>query len=78
MAHCDADELDRKLLAAHARADNAALVQFYTQAGDMAESQGQIEATCFYLTHAYVLALEQGNPSVDHLRKRLVAYGREK
>ncbi len=58
-------------------ADNVALSRLYTQAGDLAESQGQIEAACFYLTHAFVFALEQGLPEGKQLHKRLIFHGRE-
>ena len=71
------DELDAALLDAHARGDRATLVTLYTQAGDMAQAQGDCDAMCFYLTHAYVYALETGAPEADGLHARLKAEGRE-
>lgn len=72
------DDLDKRLLAAHGGAgDNRTLSRLYTQAGDLAESQRQIDAACFYLTHAYVFALEQGLPEAAKLRQRLILFGRE-
>ena len=61
-------------MAAHAAGDLGALVTLYTQAADQA---GAPDAAAFYLTHAYVFALEQGHPDEDALRKRLVDQGRE-
>ncbi len=66
--------LDNALLAAHAADDRAGLVALYTQAADQANA---IEATSFYLTHAYVFALEAGLDQACDLKARLVAMGRE-
>jgi hypothetical protein len=68
------DELDAALLAAHAADDRPALVGLYTKAADTAPSP---EAAGFYLTHAYVFALEAGLPEAARLRARLKAEGRE-
>lgn len=66
--------LDARLLAAHAAGDKTALVALYTEAADAAED---IDAACFYLTHAYVFALDIGHPAVASLHTRLKAEGRE-
>ena len=66
--------LDDRLLAAHAADDRAALVGLYTQAAD---SANDLDAACFYLTHAYVFALERGDPRAGTLHARLKAEGRE-
>ena len=66
--------LDAQLLAAHDAGNTAALITLYAQAADEA---GDIDTTCFYLTHAYVFALEVGHPDTDMLRARLVKHGRE-
>ena len=68
------DTLDAAMIAAHATHDQAALIRLYTQAADEAND---LDAACFYLTHAYVFALEAGAPEVDNLRARLVKHGRE-
>jgi hypothetical protein len=68
------DELDAALLAAHASGDRRALVDLYTKAADTTPSA---EAAGFYLTHAYVFALEAGLPEAATLRARLKAEGRE-
>lgn len=66
--------LHARLLAAHAEGDHRALVDLYTEAADQAENA---DAAGFYLTHAYVFALEQNHPAAESLRARLVADGRE-
>lgn len=69
--------LDAALLAAHAVGDGAGLVGLYAKAADRAEAEDDVDAACFYLTHAYVFALEVGDPAADHLHRRLKAHGRE-
>jgi hypothetical protein len=68
------DDLDQRLLAAHDADDHKALVGLYTLAADAASD---LDAACFYLTHAYIYALEQNHRDADTLRARLKAYGRE-
>lgn len=68
------NDLDARLLAAHAADDRRALAELYAEAADKAEDH---DAACFYLTHAYVFALELGHPLAPVLRQRLVAAGRE-
>ncbi|MBO6538394.1 MAG: hypothetical protein JJ969_03250 [Rhizobiaceae bacterium] len=70
--------IDAALLDAHARHDHAALVSLYAQAADMFEESGEEDAACFYLTHAYVFALEQGLPQQAGLHARLCAKGRDR
>lgn len=69
--------LDGALLDAHGRNDHEALIALYEQAGLAFEKAGDENRACFYFTHAYVFALEQGAQSVDHLKARLVQYRRE-
>ncbi|MEL6475965.1 MAG: hypothetical protein AAFR17_01455 [Pseudomonadota bacterium] len=68
------DDLDAALLAAHAAGDKPALVELYRRAADGSVSE---DAACFYLTHAYVFALETDHPDADALHRRLKAAGRE-
>lgn len=65
--------LEDAVLDAHARGDGVALAGLYTQAADAADS---VDATCFYLTHALVFALEAGLPEAATLNARLAAHGR--
>jgi hypothetical protein len=55
------------------RGDGAALAALYAQAADRADD---VDAACFYLTHAFVFALEEGLPEAADLNARLVAHGR--
>ena len=70
------EDLDPALLKAHEDKDNAELVRLYTLAGDQAEAAGNIDAACFYLTHAFVFALEAGLPKAKELNRRLAERGR--
>lgn len=67
-------DLNDQLLAAHNACDHAALVALYTQA---AAGTNDPDAAGFYLTHAYVFALEINHPDTANLRAELVTQGRE-
>lgn len=67
-------DLDTRLLAAHDRDDRIALIGLYTEAADQAQDEA---AQGFYLTHAYIFALEAGHSAAPALRARLIAMGRE-
>ncbi len=73
----DTDVLEGRLLAAHQQGDGAELVRLYTQAADMFEGNNQIETACYFLTNAYIFALESGDERALALYKRLVIHGRE-
>jgi len=72
----DSDALDAALLKAHAAGDLEALIRLYTQAGDAAEARGDTEEACFFLTHAFVFALELGSTDAKPLNARLAENGR--
>ena len=66
--------LDQRLLAAHERDDRAALVGLYLEAANSANDE---DAEGFYLTHAYIFALDTGSDLAPSLHARLIAAGRE-
>ncbi len=66
-------DLDTRLLAAHGAGDGAALVRLYTEAAD---STADPDAAAFYLTHAWIWALDTGAPEADRLRARLASADR--
>lgn len=66
-------DLNAQLIAAHAARDHPALVTLYTQAADQA---GDIDTACFFLTHAYIFALELRHPDTEHLHARLAVHDR--
>ncbi len=68
------NRLHAQLLAAHEAGDHAALIALYTQA---AAEACDLDTACFFLTHAYVFALEQGDARAASLRAQLVTHGRE-
>ncbi|WP_342075424.1 hypothetical protein [Yoonia sp. SS1-5] len=65
--------LDAALLDAHARNDRRALVTLYAQAADAAPD---LDASCFFLTQAYIFALEQAHEATGALHDRLQRHGR--
>ncbi|MFX0544370.1 hypothetical protein ACEWPL_002360 [Roseovarius sp. S1116L3] len=67
-------DLHTRMLAAHEGPDHAALIALYTEAADCAND---LDASCFFLTHAYVFALEAGAPQARMLHGRLARHGRE-
>ena len=69
------DELDTALLAAHARGDGTEISGLYARAADQTPDPA---AQAFFLTHAYIFALESGSPTAPTLRSRLVALGAER
>ena len=73
----DRAALDAALLEAHAEGDAGRLALLYAQAADAEEAGGDIEAACFYLTHAYVFALEKGSAAAGALNRRLAKHGRD-
>lgn len=66
--------LHARLLAAHGGNDRAALVALYTEA---AEAAPDAEAAGFFLTQAYIYALDLGHPAAPALHAQLAAQGRE-
>ena len=64
--------LDRQLLDAHAGADGRALARLYASAAGQARG----EAQAFYLTHAWIFALEAGVPEAEALGASLRELGR--
>jgi hypothetical protein len=69
--------LEDQLLEAHARGDPDALVALYVEAADGREAVDDIDAACFYLTHAFVFALQAGSDDTHALQLRLWEHGRE-
>ncbi|MDJ1017489.1 MAG: hypothetical protein QNJ35_13330 [Paracoccaceae bacterium] len=76
MAALEDEALEARLLAAHARADTEELIAGYTRAAEHAKMAGDTDKACFFLTHAWVFALEAGDPRAAQLRARLMSEGR--
>ena len=66
--------LNDVIIKAHNEGDNWNLVSLYTQAANKANSP---DLKSFFLTQAYVFALEQDHPAQWRLKSRLVAFGHE-
>lgn len=76
-APSDLLEIERLMLSAHERHDHDALVLLYHRAADFRFAESNLEAACFYLTHAYVYALETGSDLAEIIRQALAEHGRE-
>ncbi len=70
-------QIDAELIAAHERGDGPTLAGLYEAAAGLRDEQGDVDAACFFLTQAYVFALEAGLDRSGALRDRLIANGRE-
>ena len=70
------DRLHQALLKAHGANDRGALVALYTDAADAAKTSQDVEKECFFLTHAWIFALEIGHGATETLHARLVRHGR--
>ncbi len=66
-------ELDQELVAAHESGDIDALIRLYEVAADRSEDP---ERAAFFLTHAWIFALEAGDPRATEYHERLVETGR--
>ncbi|WP_371154260.1 hypothetical protein [Jannaschia sp. 2305UL9-9] len=64
--------LDARLLAAHAAGDRGSLVSLY----EMASKGAEADAAAFFLTQAWVFALETGDPRASALQAALAERGR--
>jgi len=71
------EHLNEHLLAAHAAEDKVALVGLYRAAAGLAEMDQDIERECFFLTHAWIFALETDHPMRDNLHAKLARHGRD-
>ncbi|MEM7751831.1 MAG: hypothetical protein AAF230_00360 [Pseudomonadota bacterium] len=71
------DRLDRALSDAVQAGDLPRVVRLYRDAAEMSEATGDVDRACFFYTHAWVFAMEAGDPMADELRAKLVAHGRE-
>jgi hypothetical protein len=69
-------DLDRRLLEAHASGGADALSRLYHEASRLADGAGDRDRAAFFLTHAWIFALEAGTPLAETLRDRLRDWGR--
>ncbi len=77
MPASDAPGPDDAIAAAVARRDATALVRHYSEAADRLAAWGEGDASLFFLTHAYIWALEAGLPEARAIHARLKEAGRE-
>ena len=70
------DPLHVALLDAHASADHARLARLNVRAADAAERRGDTDEASFFLTQAWVFALQADLPEAAVIRERLGRWGR--
>jgi hypothetical protein len=72
------DLLQSRMLDAHKRADLPALPALYLEAARIREQCGDVDAACYFFTHAYVYALDAGDENAARLALgKLQVFGRE-
>lgn len=75
----DEQILHHDMLQAHEEEDLIALPGLYLQAAQLRESQNNIDAACFFYTHAYVYALDCGDRDLAaQAQAKLRTYGRDR
>ena len=62
---------------AHRSGDITLLSTLYAQKADELEAAGDTDAACFYLTQAYIFALDAGLPTAAVYNRRLAHFGRD-
>jgi hypothetical protein len=68
--------IETRLLAAYEAGDHEAVAHAYAEAAEAAEAAGDIDRAAFFLTHAWIFALEAGDSiALDH-RDKLALWGR--
>lgn len=67
------EDVHVKMIEAHRHADKQALKLLNIEAANLAEAHDDIGAARFYLTQAYVFALEAGCDSYEQLQHRIEA-----
>ena len=73
----NADELDSGILEAWSNGDGPRLAELYAAAGNSMLASGLEDEGCFFLTQAYIIALENGLEIAAPLHAELVRHGRE-
>ncbi len=68
---------EQQIQQAHHSGNMVLLSTLYAQAADELEADGDTDAACFYLTQAYIFALDAGLPSATAYNKRLADHGRD-
>ncbi|MDJ1007318.1 MAG: hypothetical protein QNJ13_05780 [Paracoccaceae bacterium] len=72
----DLADLDRRILAAHKAGRGRDLARAYAEAADAAAAAGDADREAFFLTQAYVFALDTGAAEAGRYAARLRAAGR--
>ena len=71
------DELNRQIIQASRTGDGDRLAELYLLAGREFIDSERINTGCFFLTQAYIFALEAGLESSREILSILIAHGRD-
>ena len=71
-----ASDLEDAILSAYAAEDQVELIRLYRRAADIAEAENDIDQAAFFLTYAWIYALELGHEDATKLCQRLADWGR--
>lgn len=75
--HDAADPFEAALFLAIANGASEKIAKLYAARGERAFQDGNEDEGCFYLTQAYVFALEAGSCDAAKFHAKLMEYGRE-
>lgn len=70
------EQIDAAIIAADKAQDPHALAALYGRAALGLEQNGDIDAACFFYTHAFVFALEAGSEAAKTYRAALLRHAR--
>ena len=72
------DRIDDQIVSAHRSGEFGQLANLYRQVGLCLIDEGKENEGCFFITQAYIVALEGGLDMAVELREMLVQLGRER
>lgn len=76
MKHAERRAIDTALREAHADLAPARMARLYEAAANGEEASGRIDAACFFLTQAWIFALDASLDDAERLEARLRVHGR--
>lgn len=77
MTEASLETLEERVLAADKIGDQEQLAGLYKDLAQRLDAQGDVDAACFFMTQAYVLALAVGSPEAARTWRFLRDHGRE-
>ena len=69
--------INKNIISAHKKNDGKHLAILYKQYGLSELKRNNIDSGCFFLTQAYIFALEEGKDCATKIHSLVKSYGRE-